>query len=74
MIKNPNQKEKIAMYEGFLHDMNMYCVCCAHEKIQRLVTNADSWSYMHRCGDGSLTEREQQRNINNAFWNLRKVE
>ncbi len=72
--KNPTQKEKIEMYEGFLHDVNMYCVCCCHEKIKKLVANADSWSYAHRCGSGSMTEKEQQRNINNAFWRLRNVE
>lgn len=73
MIKTPTDKEKIEMYEGFLHDLNMYCVCCSHDKIQQLVSNADSWSYMHRVGNGMMTEEEQQECINRAFWKLRKV-
>lgn len=73
MNKTPTPEEKIAMYEGFLHDINMYCVCGQNDKIKQLVWNADSWSYMHRCGNGMLSEDEQQEQINAAFWRLRKV-
>lgn len=72
-MKTPTDAEKIKMYEGFLHDINMYCVCGRHDKIKDLVGNADNWSYSWRVGNGMLSEEEQQEQIDAAFWNLRKV-
>lgn len=72
-MKTPTDKEKIQMYEGFLHDINLYCVCCDNEKIKQLVHNADNWSYSFRVGNGMLSEGEQQEQIDAAFWRLRNV-
>ena len=68
--KTPTQKEKIEMYEKFLHKINMCVMCCDDLGVQELVHNADMWSYMHRCGNGEPSEREQQRMINGRFWKL----
>lgn len=38
--------------------------------VQELVTNADMWSYMHRCGNGELSEKEQKKIINGRFYKL----
>lgn len=73
-MKNPTDKEKIEMYENFLHAINMYCTCCAHEKIGKLVQNADMWSYAHRMGNGELLEEEQNELIASKFWRLLEVE
>lgn len=69
-MKTPNQKEKILMYESFLHKINSFIVSCNNEGIKELVENADNWSYSHRVGNGEPSDREQQRMINNAFWKL----
>ena len=68
--KTPTQKEKIEMYEKFLHKINISVMCCDDLAIQELVHNADMWSYMHRCGNGAPSEREQQQMINSRFWKL----
>lgn len=68
--KNPTLKEKVKMYEDFLHKINISVMCCDNLAIQELVHNADMWSYMHRCGNGEPSEREQQRMINGRFWKL----
>ena len=68
--KNPTLKEKVKMYEKFLHKINMCVMCCNNLGVQELVHNADMWSYMHRCGNGEPSEREQQRMINSRFWKL----
>ena len=52
-------KEKIEIYEAFLHAINMAVVCCNNERIRELVENADSWSYAHRCGE-FMTDDERQ--------------
>ncbi len=69
-MKTPNQKEKIAMYESFLHRINMFIISGNHGGIAELVGNADSWSYSHRISNGELSDKQQQKLINNAFWKL----
>ena len=69
-MKTPNQKEKITMYESFLHKINSFIVSCNNDGIKELVENADNFSYSHRIGNGELSDREQQKLINNAFWKL----
>ena len=66
----PTLEEKVQMYERFLHKINMSVTCCDNETIKELVDNADSWSYMHRISNGELSDEEQQKLINKAFWKL----
>lgn len=68
--KKPTLKQKIEMYENFLHKINMFRISCNNEGIRELVDNADIWSYSHRVGNGELSDRKQQQAINNAFWHL----
>ena len=69
-MKTPNKNEKITMYESFLHKINSFIVSCNNDGIKELVENADDWSYAFRIGNGELSDREQQKVINNAFWKL----
>ncbi len=70
MKKLPTLKEKTAKYEEFLHKINMFVICCDNDGVAELVQNADHWSYMHRVGNGELSDKKQQELINNAFWKL----
>jgi len=69
-MKTPNLREKVKMYESYLHKINSFIICCDNEGIAELVNNADNWSYSHRVGNGELSDRKQQQAINNAFWRL----
>jgi hypothetical protein len=69
-MKTPTLKEKVQMYESFLHKINSFIISCNNEGIAELVQNADNWSYSHRVGNGESSDREQQRMINNQFWKL----
>ena len=69
-MKNPTLKQKVAQYEAFLHKINSFIVSCNNDGIKELVENADNWSYSHRVSNGELSDREQQKLINNAFWKL----
>ena len=69
-MKSPTNKEKILQYESFLHKINSFIVSCNNDGIKELVENADNWSYSHRISNGELSDREQQKLINNAFWKL----
>jgi len=69
-MKTPTNKEKILQYESFLHKINSFIVSCNNDGIKELVENADNWSYAFRISNGELSDREQQKLINNAFWKL----
>lgn len=69
-MKNPTLKQKVAMYESFLHKINAFIISSDREGIKELVENADNWSYAHRVGNGEPTDAEQQKYINHAFWKL----
>lgn len=70
MPKNPTLKQKVQMYEAFLHKINMACICMDNLAIQELVQNADAFSYAHRQGNGMLSDKEQQELINSKFSKL----
>ena len=66
----PTNEEKIEMYERFLHKINMCMTSCNNNAIKELVENADIWSFNHRRGNGELSDEEQQKLIDTAFWKL----
>lgn len=64
-------QKKVNKYEGFLHSLQLHAeVCMDREKTKRLISNACSWSYAHRRGNGELTDEEQERIIDKAFHKL----
>jgi hypothetical protein len=69
-MKTPTLRQKVAQYEEFLHKINSFIVSCNNDGIKELVENADNWSYSHRISNGELSDREQQKLINKAFWKL----
>jgi len=69
-MRNPTLREKVQMYEDYLHKINMCIVSCNNDCVIELVKNADIWSYSHRIGNGEISDRQQQKIINTAFWNL----
>lgn len=73
-MKTPTLKQKVEMYETFLHKINLFALSCNNDGIEQLVRNADNWSYSHRVGNGELSDRKQQQIINNAFWKLSDID
>jgi hypothetical protein len=69
-MKTPTLRQKVDQYESFLHKINSFIVSCNNDGIAELVQNADNWSYSFRISNGELSDREQQKLINNAFWKL----
>lgn len=64
-------QKKVNKYEGFLHSLQLHAeVCMDHEKTKKLVSNACSWSYAHRRGNGEYSDEEQEAIINAAFHKL----
>ena len=67
-------KEKIRQYESLLHLIQThYAVTLDRKSVKKLLDNIASWSYAHRCGNGELSEEEQQEQIDRAFDKLCNV-
>ncbi len=61
-------REKVNVYEQLLHKIQMNAeVIMDHEVVGDLITNICRWSYSHRCGNGELSEAEQDAIIRRAF-------
>lgn len=57
-------KEKIRLYEKFLHDIHFaYSVCMDENKVHELLKKASDWSYAHRSGNGEYTEEQQEEQV-----------
>jgi hypothetical protein len=70
----PTLEQKVEQYELFLHNINMMLISGSIKGVQKLVDNADRWSYMHRVSNGEHSEEKQQKLIDKAFWNLNNIE
>ena len=68
-MKTPTLKQKVEMYENFLHKINMFIISGNNEGIREIVNNADNWSYSHRSGE-FLTHKQRQKMINDMFQKL----
>ena len=72
--KVPTEKEELAMYRGFLHDLNMFAsITMDGHAVHELVGKACDWSYAHRVGNGMLTDEEQEQIVSRNFWKLRDI-
>ena len=72
-FRAPTLKEKVTMYENFLHKINACCIGMDNEAVKKLVANADAWSYAHRVGNGEFSDIQQQRVVTDAFYKLLDV-
>lgn len=52
--------ERLAIYEGFFHKLNLYILSAQRQKITEAISLIDDWSYAHRVGNGELTLAEQK--------------
>lgn len=68
-MKTPTLKEKVSIYEDFLHKINACLISGNNEAIGELIQNADNWSYAHRRGE-FVTDKQRNKMINSMFWKL----
>ena len=68
-MKTPTLKQKVEMYENFLHKINIFIISGNNDGIKELVNNADNWSYAHRSGE-FLTDKQRRKIINDMFQKL----
>ena len=65
------QRDRLRVYEKFMHQMSIYVTAMHSEKIKQGVQLIDNWSYAHRCGNGEYSERQQRKIVEDV---IRKME
>ena len=68
MTKN----DRLIAYEAFFHKINAHVLTLNHDKIRDAVTLIDSWSYAHRCGNGELSDYQQQKQIDHVVQRMKE--
>ena len=67
----PTLKDKIQKYEEFLHLLQLNAeVSMNPANVKKLIENACAWSYAHRRGNGELSDKQQNKIIEDAFEKL----
>jgi len=62
-----NNQQRLRIYEQFFHKINLHCITMNNEKIKDAVGLIERWSYNHRVGNGTLTEKEQRKMIDSVI-------
>lgn len=70
--KKPTQREKIAMYELVLDQVALRAET-GDKNFHKLINNICNWSYAHRVGNGELSEKQQEKIVTKAFWQLIEI-
>lgn len=72
--KKPTLKEKVEVYESFLHRINFHRSITMNEKaITKLLDLADAWSHAHQLISSEGGLKEQEERVNGAFDKLRSL-
>lgn len=61
------KEDRLAIYEKFFHQINVYCITMNQEKIKDAVSLINSWSYAHRIGNGEHSEYQQKKIVENVI-------
>ena len=70
-VKRPTPKEKVAVYEALLYEIDLHTtVTMNDEAIREIIRRINRWSYAHRSGNGEKSEAQQQQEIDSCFWKL----
>jgi hypothetical protein len=56
-------KDKLKIYEDFLHKINLFRLSGNSVGIGELIDNADNWSWSHRVGNGAIEEDVMTANV-----------
>lgn len=73
MTREKELEEKVKVYEGLLHRIQMTAIAGNNEKMKDLVDVVCNWSYAHRSGNGELSEEEQAERVHCQFLKLKEL-
>lgn len=68
-------KDKIRVYEQVFHDIQLFSeVTLTSSKIRGIIDILCAWSRAHRCGEGSVSEKQRNRLISAQFKRLKSAD
>lgn len=74
-IAEHNQlKTENEVFRRVFHYINTHAAITMNaERMQEIIGAICSWSYAHRCGNGELSDEEQQARIDSAFYKIKQI-
>lgn len=61
------QKERLKIYESFLHQFQLHIMLNNEAKIKEGLQIINRWSYAHRSGNGQLSDYEQKKQVEHVI-------
>jgi hypothetical protein len=57
-------------YENLLFRINAARQVGDVQRVQKLLNAIDDWCWAHRDGNGTLSDRQVRKQVNDAFWRM----
>ncbi len=62
------------VFKRVFHYINTHAAITMNaERMQEIIGAICSWSYAHRCGNGELSDEEQQALVDHAFDKIKQI-
>lgn len=69
-MRKPYAKEKVWVYEQLMHSLALAYQMGNSQRISELLSLIEQWSYAHRVGNGTLSDRAQDNLIKQEFYRI----
>jgi len=67
------KSKELEVWRSVGNKINMACICVDNARVRDIVQAIDTWSYMHRVGNGEISDKETRKLINKALKALRDI-
>lgn len=71
--ENEELAEKVKVYEGLMHRIQMLSIAGNHENMRETIEAICNWSYAHRSGNGELSEEEEAERVRVQYEKLKEI-
>jgi len=73
LTKWQQMEKENEVFRQVFHYINNLSISSNNDKIRELISAISSWSYAHHCGDGQLTDEQQQDMVDQAFDKIKQI-
>lgn len=68
--RRPTHSERARFYEDYLYRIHDARQSGSHEQVMTLLNGISDWCWAHRDHNGTLPQRQVNRNVYRAFWRI----
>jgi hypothetical protein len=72
-MRKPTLGVRVVGYEKLLSRISAARQMGDIQLVQNLLNSVDDWCWAHRDGNGTLSDRQVSKRVNDAFWRMMNV-